>query len=221
VPPLGVVLLSHLLRVDTPAFAEREGLRILPNKEIKSGATTNNYTLMLPCHLGSHIDSPRHYYDTAKAPSDYDFSQYVFERPLLLEIAKGPGELIQEDDLKSHQKPLEDSDVALIRTGFQSYRETAPKKYIWDSPGLSSAAAKYLCGFRKLRALGIDAISITSPRHQAEGEEAHRILLRSGDFFIIEDMNLSNYRSDLNRVIVAPLLVAGIDSAPCTIIAEY
>ena len=155
------MLLSHLLRVDTPAFAEREGLRILPNKEIKSGATTNNYTLMLPCHLGSHIDSPRHYYDTAKAPSDYDFSQYVFERPLLLEIAKGPGELIQEDDLKSHQKPLEDSDVALIRTGFQSYRETAPKKYIWDSPGLSSAAAKYLCGFRKLRALGIDSISIT------------------------------------------------------------
>jgi kynurenine formamidase len=85
---------------------------------------------------------------------------------------------------------------------------------------MSVHGASYLAGhFPRLRAIGLDTISLASMQHLEEGLEAHRILFR-GDgrrFLIIEDMNLDFDLSQLRRVIALPLFIEGIDSSLCTV----
>jgi len=92
--------------------------------------------------------------------------------------------------------------------------------YMRRGPCLSAEAAGYLRKFSNLRALGIDTISISSPLLREVGREAHRLLLKGRSFLIVEDMDLLGKPVDYKRVVIAPLLVEEVDSAPCTILAE-
>jgi len=89
---------------------------------------------------------------------------------------------------------------------------------------LSADLAKGLrTNYQNIRALGVDVISITSRLHREEGRKAHREFLgghyASEPFVLIEDMSLSNLTDYISQVIVLPLMIAGTDGAPCTIIA--
>ena len=76
-----------------------------------------------------------------------------------------------------------------------------------------------------VQAIGMDWISVSSFENRELGRQAHRAFLnRDGEghpVLIIEDMDLSADLNGLREVWVAPLLVEGIDSAPCTIIGIF
>jgi kynurenine formamidase len=77
--------------------------------------------------------------------------------------------------------------------------------------------------FSSLRAIGFDAISISSWTDRMLGRIAHRAFLGGNTpILLIEDMDLSqiNRSTVVSSAIVAPLLVSGTDASPCTIIAE-
>jgi arylformamidase len=175
----------------------------------------------MPCHLGTHVDAPRHFSDSGRPISSYRPDDFVFERPRLIDIPLRSGELLARDQLVESERIIVQADILFIRTGFQRYRDADPIKYSSENPGVSADAAKYLVGFRGLRALGLDFISLSSAPHREEGRAAHRELLTSRDFFIVEDMDLKQYPDAVSRVIVVPLFVEGVDSAPCTVLAEY
>ena len=69
----------------------------------------------------------------------------------------------------------------------------------------------------------MDIISLTSPLNRDEGTKSHQILLNndSREIMIIEDMFLDNYNNKIDKAIVIPLMVEGIDSAPCTVYGIY
>jgi arylformamidase len=215
------VILSHKLGVDTPSFNAGPSLRLAPIKEVKSGGSSNSYTLSFPNHLGTHVDAPRHVDDEGKAVSDYPFEAFVFNHPVILEVLKGESELVTPDELKVHASEIRKADLLLLRTRFQAYRDKDPAKYMKMNPGVSAEAATYLASeFPHLRALGFDFISLSAVQKREEGRKAHRALLSRRDFFIIEDMDLSRYPRRAKRVLVVPFFVEGIDSAPCTVAAE-
>jgi hypothetical protein len=59
-----------------------------------------------------------------------------------------------------------------------------------------------------------------------EGVEAHRVLLGCEGFsdrtvLLVEDARLPRELKPPSRVIVAPWMIEGLDSAPCTVLAEY
>ena len=87
---------------------------------------------------------------------------------------------------------------------------------------MSVEGAHYVAGkFPKLRALGLDTVSLACMQHLEEGLEAHRVLLggKGRRFLIIEDMDLDHDLSQLKRVFALPLFIDGVDSAPCTVMA--
>lgn len=216
-----LVLLSHKLSLSTPSYAGGPGLSIKPLKQISKGDSSNSYILEIPNHLGTHVDASRHFDQDGRAVADYELSELVFTKPVLLDIPKGESQLIYSEDLRPYKELARDADMLLIRTGFQALRSSNPEVYCMHGPGLSSDAARFIVSeLPSLRAIGVDLISISSPDHRDEGRMAHRILLKGRDFLIVEDMNLSILKDSPKRVVVIPLFVEGIDSSPCTVIAE-
>ena len=79
--------------------------------------------------------------------------------------------------------------------------------------------------FPRLRALAVGFMSVSSPAHESEGAEAHRVFLgctRYADraILLVEDALLPEAIPLLARVFVIPWMFDGLDSAPCTMFAE-
>ena len=134
--------------------------------------------------------------------------------------------MIQKKDLKKVIK-RDDFDAIIIRTGFSRYRNKHSWIYCYENPCISPGAAKWLkTRFPKLKAVGIDCISISSYAHKDLGKQAHKAFLGryagSRSILIIEDMFIPSSTGNIRELIVVPLLIKGVDSAPCSVIGiEY
>ncbi|MDW8084344.1 MAG: cyclase family protein [Candidatus Caldarchaeum sp.] len=214
------VLLSHHLSTSTPSYDDGPRLEILPYKQISKGDSSNSFFVKMMNHLGTHVDAPYHFDPNGRKISSYSVDELVFSKPLFIDLRKQAQELITRDDLKTFEEEIANSDILLLRTGFQVFRQTDPETYMKRGPCLSPDAAEYLRGFPLLRALGVDMISISSPMRRELGRESHRRLLVGRSFLIIEDMDLSGKPSKLKKVLLVPLMIDDVDSAPCTVLAE-
>ncbi len=214
------VLLSHTLSVKTPCYDEGHRLEIIPVKQISKGDYSNTFLLKTLNHLGTHVDAPNHFDPSGRKIASYKADELIFHKPLMIELPKGAGELITANELRAYHDSIASSDIVLIRTGFQVFRDKDPVLFMKNGPSLSAEAAAYLRSVHGLRALGVDMISISSPSMREEGREAHKQLLKDRSFLIIEDMDLLGKPSRFKKVIVAPLMIEDVDSAPCTVFAE-
>lgn len=218
------VLLSHVLKQDTPSYGNRDKVIIRVNSSIKAGETANSSCLVLSNnHIGTHIDVPRHFSIDGKRTVDYPIGDYVFDACQVIDIPRNEACLIGPDDLKDiFIRP--DIELLLIRTGIENLR--GQDAYWNDNPGLAPELADYLRErFPMLRCVGFDFISVTSWKHRAEGRLAHKAFLApengGKEIWAIEDMSLKDAPEKLNRVIVAPLLVEDGNGTAVTVIAEY
>ncbi|SNB47006.1 cyclase family protein [Geobacter sp. DSM 9736] len=214
-----VILLSWPIRPGMPAYPGTPPVVINNERSMANGDSCNTSIVTLSSHSGTHIDFPRHFDPRGNTLSDYSAVDFIFRSPLLVDCHKGPGEGITADDLAELRKHPE-TDLLLIRTCFQRFRDTAPEVYCSNGPWLTPGAAGWLRQeFCSLRALGIDCISVASPFKREEGRRTHRTLLATSvkmPLLIIEDMCLPCECRKLKSVIVAPLLISGADGAPCT-----
>ena len=218
------VLLSHILRQDTPSYGNRDKVIIRVNSSIKAGETANSSCLVLSNnHIGTHIDVPRHFSVDGKRTIDYPIGDYVFEACQVIDLPRNEACLIVEDDLKGiNIRP--DVDLLLIRTGYESLR--GEDGYWNDNPGLAPSLADYLRKtYPRLRCVGFDFISVTSWQYRAEGRLAHKAFLApengGKEIWAIEDMSLKDAPSEIKKVVVAPLLVEDGNGTAVTVIAEY
>ncbi len=98
--------------------------------------------------------------------------------------------------------------------------------YSCDNPGIHPEVGGYLRElFPRIRAIGIDWISISPYQNRELGREAHRAFFdqegRNNPVLLIEDMDLSNDLKGLTEVWASPLRVERVDSAPCTVIGGF
>ncbi|MEM4363302.1 MAG: cyclase family protein [Candidatus Caldarchaeum sp.] len=214
------VLLSHRLSPSTPCYDNGPRLEVTAVKQLSKGDSSNTYFIKMLNHLGTHVDAPNHFDPSGRKISSYTADELIFSKPILIDVVKNIGELVLADDLKPYHDEIMGSDLLLIRTGIQRLRDSDPEAFMTKGPCLSVEAAEYLRGFMGLRALGVDAISISSPLLREIGREAHRKLLVGRNFLIIEDMDLLGKPSSFKKVVLAPLMVEDVDSAPCTVFAE-
>jgi len=212
--------LSHRLSSATPLPTGVPPIEFHHHYNMERGDVSNLFVLRFSNHTGTHIDAPWHFVASGLRISDFSLEEFVFERPACIDLPLGDGELFQAAHLQPHANLISHCDLLLLRTGYVHIRRTEPQRYAIQSPGFSVSSARYLAhNFPKLRALGLDTVSLACMQHLEEGLEAHRILLRGEGrrFLIIEDMNLDWNLSNLHRVIALPLFVEGVDSAPCTV----
>ncbi len=218
------VLLSHILKQDTPSYGNRDKVIIRVNSSIKAGETANSSCLVLSNnHIGTHVDVPRHFSIDGKRTIDYPIGDYVFEKCQVIDLPKTNACLIGPNDFDSTDI---DSgiELLLIRTGYESLR--GQDAYWNDNPGLAPELADYLRErFPNLRCVGFDFISVTSWKHRAEGRLAHKAFLApengSKEIWAIEDMSLKDAPTIIKRVVVAPLMVEDGNGTAVTVIAEY
>lgn len=218
------VLLSHILRQDTPSYGNRDKVIVRVNSSIKGGETANSSCLILSNnHIGTHIDVPRHFSVDGKRTIDYLIDDYVFEACQVIDLPRNEACLIGEEDIKGINI-RSDVDLLLIRTGFEDLR--GDDAYWNNNPGLAPELAVYLRKtYPKLRCVGFDFISVTSWQHRPEGRLAHKAFLapENGDreIWAIEDMSLKDAPSGIKKVVAAPLLVEDGNGTAVTVIAEY
>ena len=109
----------------------------------------------------------------------------------------------------------------LLRSGWSRIRDG--DTYCLSGPGIAPEVARTLREkLLNLRAIGMDWISVSSYADRESGRKTHRVFLDpdgpNNPVLIIEDMDIPLELDRLKSVIVRPLRVEGIDSAPCTII---
>lgn len=174
-------------------------------------------------HTGTHIDAPFHIDPKGLTVDSFDFADFVFEKPMLLELPKGDLEKITKDDLVAHKDELDGSDLLLVYTGFSKYRKSDPDRYEKKQPGFSVEAAEYLVeNFPSIRAIGVDLMGIENIGEARPEFPVHRVLLGNGrKFFHMEDANLAPLvGKKVNRAYIVPPRFKGAEAMPVTAFAE-
>ncbi|WP_032093073.1 cyclase family protein [Necropsobacter rosorum] len=217
--------LSYPLDVNAPGFPGEPTLSLETCSDIELGDSYNSSKIHLFNHFGTHFDAPRHFNPQGLSITQLPLSQFIYEQPLLLDIPKQQGEMIEPTDLAPHLARIQQADCLLIRTGLEKVRSENPSQYAANGCAVSIQSAQYLIDHAaNLKAIGFDFISLASPANPEHGVKAHQIMLGmfSPNFIcIIEDMRLAALMSrKLKRIFALPLRVIGIDSAQVTIIAE-
>lgn len=218
-------LISYKLSPTAPGWPGNPKLEVLPFTQISAGEDANTFNLRLFNHYGSHMDGARHFNDKGPRLAEEQVDAFFFEQPLLIDLPKESTELIVPEDLEPYTKRLSVCDLLLCRSGFSKYRKDHPENYSAKGPGFSSEVCRYLMDhFPNIRGLAMDWISLASYAHGEDGVLAHQYILgmfHSHHKLIIEDLNLAGLDPDkLRRVTALPLLIEGVDSGPCTVVAE-
>lgn len=214
------IWLSHVLSPDTPAYGGGKSFGVVHEKSLCAGDSCNAVRLDLHNHLGSHVDAPLHFIPDGRAVESYDPEDWMFFRPLLIDIPLDEPILVTPEMIEPClPKGVLKHDLLIIRTGFEQFRR---EDRFWKAaPGLSARLAPWLKKrFPYLKGVGVDCISISSLQHREEGRCAHRALLGAG-LRLFEDLALAALSPcRLKQVIALPLRFQNADGAPCSVVAE-
>ncbi|MDY4594208.1 MAG: cyclase family protein [[Pasteurella] aerogenes] len=218
-------LISYPLDAKDPGFPGEPTLCCEKHTSIDKGDCYNSSVIHLFNHFGTHFDAPKHFNQSGLSITELPLNRFIYERPLLVDIPKPLGSLIEPQDLEPFLYRIKQADCLLIRTGMEKMRSENPTQYAENGVAVSIQAAQYLIeNASHLNAIGFDFISLASPAHPTHGVKAHQIMLGmyQPDFIcVIEDMKLSELNADsLIRVLAMPLLVNGVDSSQVTVLAE-
>ncbi len=213
-----ILLLSHPLTTDTPAYGGGPGLEVERITAIERGDTANTRRISFPNHLGTHVDCPSHFFDGAPTLTDYATGQWVFSHPCIVDVGTNRDGLVSVGDVAAGI-PMQ-ADLVLVRTGHGTVRGS--EDYWRGGPGLSAELGTWLREERpSVRAVGMDLISVTSRLHREAGRAAHRAFLDPGGpgtpIRLIEDMDLLNCPATLEWVLCSPLVLRDADGGPVTV----
>jgi arylformamidase len=216
-----VIFLSHILTPKTPGYGGVPGFKMERVKSISRGNSSNNSQWTLSNHIGTHVDAPFHFSNQGENIERFTPEFWIFEAPFLVDRSAKPGELI---DSGAWSDSIPDTaDLVLLRTGSEAVR--GQRAYWERGPGLAPGVGEWLRAHRpRVRALGVDFISVTSWQERATGCKAHAALLDPSlagrPVVVIEDMALAGLTRSPGRAVIAPIRVAGGDASPVTVFAE-
>ncbi|HPG31239.1 MAG TPA: cyclase family protein [bacterium] len=216
------ILLSHSINKNVPLYGGAGRIKIFQNKNITKDDSCNTFELSFSNHTGTHIDCPYHFDNNGKKICDYKISDFIFLKPVLIDIHKKKNEPISIDDINILKQKINNKDIILIRTGFETFRNK--KIYIFNNPFILPEVFEFLKEkFKSVKAVGIDTISISNIQNREIGRNAHKSALKTKqEILLIEDMKLSPLKKscNLNEILIAPIFIEGVDSSPATVLAK-
>ena len=134
------IKLSYDYSLNTPYPAGLWPVKIDHVHDMAKGKISNVFTIKLCNHVGSHIDGPNHFGKDKRPLNKFDISNFIFDKPVILDIPKSDGEIVTAEDLADHKQAIDNSDLLLIRTGFSEIRNNDVNRYQDQSSGFSASA---------------------------------------------------------------------------------
>jgi len=225
--------LNHELNSQTPVYGDGARFHKKMERSTGLGDTSNNSVLNFPAHVGTHVDAPYHFDGSGKSLVDYPADFWICNAPFLIELSVDESQVIDMELCEKHFKNIPaQTDILLVKTGFEKYRNEDQKKYIFKNPGFSPDTGMWLRKNRNIKFIGFDFISLSGYQNRPLGRLAHKAFLsmESGEYgeikneppiLIIEDMKLSGLRSTPDQVVCAPLFFDRADGSPVTVLAHH
>ena len=213
--------------IDTQKPIHSENIKppqVIARTRFDNGDKSNTSYLEMYAHTGTHIDSPWHFNNRGWRINDFEIGQFVFEKVIAINIAKGPWQPLELKELQPYLEDIQQADALLINTGFAArYRESNPQLYLSAMPGLSVDVAQALAGFSTLRCVGIDSNSVENlQKNRPLGYPVHHALLdRAEPMILLEDANLDALGNHtIKKMFLFPLRVSDLEASPVTAVAE-
>jgi arylformamidase len=180
---------------------------IEPVKRLASGGSSNLSTLHMSAHSGTHVDAPRHFFDSGAATESLSLD-ILIGRTRVIEVPTRKA--ITHDDLAPFN--LAEDVRLLIKTA---------NSRLWGTPefhqnyvGLSESAAKHLVG-HGVKLVGVDYLSVE--QFHTPGAPAHHALLGAGAI-VIEGLDLRDVDPGVYDMVCLPLRIVGCDGAPARVV---
>ncbi len=233
----------------TPTYQVAKDLKLYQLKWTftlpRDGFNMSEY--LLGCHIGSHMDTPKHWVRESEYTGKYYALDDVplealYGETVVLDIPKGAGaQGICADDFekacKEQNLEVKEGDIVLVHTGWGHYMHDDPKNNFYfysDGPGLDLDGGEWLIS-KKIKGYGQDTMGtqckretsfyLTEPE-KASGqsfishvEPIHHLVLKN-DILLFEHLyNLDKIKG--RRVICGffPLPLVGSEASPIRALA--
>jgi kynurenine formamidase len=179
------------------------------------------HTLTVASHTGTHVDAPAHVVENGVAITEFRPDELIFTAPEVIDLRVPDAHVVTPDDLRPWLHRMQHADIVLFRFGVGAIRREDPERFSLRSPGFGIPAAKWLRAHcPSLRAIGLDVPSLATIAALEETMAAHHVLLGGTGcrMLVIEDMRLEPHLTGVHEIRLAPWLVCGMDSSPCSVI---
>jgi kynurenine formamidase len=204
--------LSHRIHPEIPVYPGTEPPLFVPAASIERNGFVETKISMFS-HTATHLDAPSHVLKDGKSLEGFDVGHFV-GRALILDVSGIRKDEIAVDSLACYRMRLEQTDFALIKTGWS--RRWGRDEYFRGFPTLSAESAEWLARF-KLKGVGVDAISVDPVDSVAL--PAHHVLL-GNEIVIIENLtNLDAVKSEEFHFSCFPLKISNADGSPVRAVA--
>lgn len=210
--------LSHPLSSDMPRvsfFPEPRFEQIMEMPEHPLNVTE----MQMVVHIGTHVDSPRHFYRDGPAFEDVPIER-LHGPGVVWRVDKGPNGVIEPADLEACAPKLRPGDILLLSCGWSGYAGSA--KYDDEHPALSVAAAEWLVA-QRVKLLAVDIPTPDLPvalRPEGFNWPVHHVLLRDGVIVAEHLCNTGTLEGQRAEFVFCALNIARADGAPARVLAR-
>jgi arylformamidase len=190
-----------------PTYPGNTPFSLEPIKRIARGDSSNVSTLHMSAHAGTHVDAPRHFFDSGIGVDALPL-ELLCGRTRVVEVTSR--KVVEAEDLAATD--LAEDVRVLIKTH---------NSRLWGSPefhpefiGVSEGAARYLVD-HGIKVVGVDYLSVEP--FKTPGAPTHHALLGGGTI-VIEGLNLREVEPGIYDMTCLPLRVVGSDGAPARVV---
>ncbi|HEB9305753.1 TPA: cyclase family protein [Campylobacter coli] len=217
------IYLSYFLDQMTPTYGNKEKIKLAKKSSIERGDIANHTIVTTSVHNGTHLDMPLHFFSSGQSIEDFCCSDFIFNHVLFVEIDSS--DLIINHNLIQKMSEVENKikfEAIIVKTGlcYKRDREVYWKENFGFHPNIADYIRQF---FPNVRLFGFDSISVSSFSNRELGRVAHKSFLDpKKPILLLEDMKLNNLseKTNIKKLIVAPLRIKNSDGLPCTVIVE-
>ncbi len=219
ITPIGSwVDLSHPLSIDMPRVSFFPKPRFEQIMEMPKHPL-NVTEMQMVVHIGTHVDSPRHFYRDGPAFEDIPVER-LHGPGVVWRIDKGPNGVIEPADLEACKPKVRPGDILLLSCGWSGYAGSS--KYDDEHPALSIAAAEWIVA-QRVKLLAVDIPTPDLPvalRPDGFNWPVHHALLRDG-VIVAEHLCITNtLEGQRAEFVFCVLNIAKADGAPARVLAR-
>lgn len=169
-------------------------------------------------HMGTHVDSPRHFFSDGPPLEEVPLERFVGSG-VVWQIDKPPEGVIEPDDLERMTPQVEPGEIVVLDTRLARHVDTSD----YDRhASLSVAAAEWLVD-RQVKLVAVDMPSPELPLHVRPPDfdwPVHHTLLRDGVLIAEQVTNAGSLAGQRVELLFLPLNIVGSDGAPARVVGR-